>query len=69
MGERGTFVKLKVNASLMRGFAGSSVLFKNTVCLAGRAKKLNLSSRTLGVSRSKPLTFLLSDLKAVRALF
>lgn len=64
MGERGTFVKLKVNASLMRGFACSSVLLKNTVYLARRAKKPNLSSRTSGASRSRQPVFLLPDLKA-----
>lgn len=49
--KRATFVKLKVNASLMRGFAGSAVLFSNIVCLERWVRKLNLLSRALEQSR------------------
>lgn len=36
--KRATFVKLKVNASLMRGFAGSAVLFFK-YCVLGKKSK------------------------------
>lgn len=48
MGERGTFVKLKVNASLMRGFACSSVLLKKCHVLGEKSQETKPPLKDIG---------------------